>query len=196
VFDTGDDCIAIKSGRNNDGRRIARPSENLIIRGCTMKDGHGGVVVGSEISGDCRNVFIENCKMDSPSLDRALRLKSNAQRGGTIENIFMRNVEIGRVSEAALTIDLLYEEGAKGAFPPVVRHVSLEKITSRSSPRVMWIAGFAGAVIDDVRFTDCTFRGVDAAELVTHAGSVSFRNVTIESVKKSRSANSRPPDAP
>src|SRR6185295_3725947 len=58
VFDTGDDCIAIKSGRNNDGRRVNVASENIIVRNCTMKDGHGGVVIGSEISGDCRNVFV------------------------------------------------------------------------------------------------------------------------------------------
>src|SRR5207302_355401 len=80
TFQTGDDCIAIKSGRNNDGRRVNVPAENTIVRNCTMKDGHGGVTIGSEISGSCRNVFIENCKMDSPELDRALRFKSNAQR--------------------------------------------------------------------------------------------------------------------
>ncbi|MGH7975402.1 MAG: glycoside hydrolase family 28 protein, partial [Limisphaerales bacterium] len=62
LFDTGDDCIAIKSGRNNDGRRVNVPSENIVIRNCTMKDGHGGVTIGSEISGSCRNVFVENCQ--------------------------------------------------------------------------------------------------------------------------------------
>lgn len=70
-FDTGDDCIAIKSGRNGDGRRINIPSENIIIQDCRMKDGHGGVVIGSEMSGNCRNVFAENCVMDSPNLERA-----------------------------------------------------------------------------------------------------------------------------
>ena len=60
VFDTGDDCIAIKSGRNDDGRRVGVAAENIIVRGCTMKDGHGGVVIGSEISGGCRNVFVED----------------------------------------------------------------------------------------------------------------------------------------
>ena len=72
-FDTGDDCIAIKSGRNADGRRINTPSENIVVQGCTMHDGHGGVVIGSEMSGNVRNVFAEDCVMDSPHLDRALR---------------------------------------------------------------------------------------------------------------------------
>ena len=190
VFDTGDDCIAIKSGRNDDGRRIGVPSENIIVRNSTMKDGHGGVVMGSEISGGVRNVFIENCKMDSPNLDRALRFKSNAKRGGVIENIFMRNVEIGRVAEAILTIDFLYETGPNGPHKPVVRNVQIENVTSASSPRVMWIAGFPGAVADDIRFIDCTFRGVESTEQIQHAGSISFKNVTIEPAKKGRSRNS------
>jgi unsaturated rhamnogalacturonyl hydrolase len=193
VFDTGDDCIAIKSGRNNDGRRLAVASENLIIRNCTMQDGHGGVVIGSEISGDCRNVFIENCRMDSPNLDRALRFKSNAQRGGVIENVFMRDVAIGRVAEAVLTIDFLYEEGARGAHPPIVRNVALENVTSQSSPRVMWIAAFPGSTIERVRFTRCTFRGVEAAEVLSGASDVSFEGVTIEPATKARSLNSVAP---
>lgn len=193
VFDTGDDCIAIKSGRDDDGRRVHVASENLIIRNCTMKDGHGGVVIGSEISGDCRNVFVENCKMDSPNLDRALRFKSNAQRGGVIENVFMRNVEIGHVAEAVLTIDFLYDTGAKGLYKPALRNVLLEHVTSTASPRVMWVMGFPGAIIEDVRFVDCTFRGIEASEVMQQAGSISFRNVNIEPAKKTRSLNSLQP---
>ena len=191
LFDTGDDCIAIKSGRNNDGRRVNVPAENIIVRNCTMKDGHGGVVMGSEISGHCRNVFVENCKMDSPNLDRALRFKNNAVRGGIIENVYMRNCEVGRVAEAVLTIDLLYEEGTNGPHRPIVRNVELDNVKSEASPRVMWIAGYPGALIDNVRFKDCTFRGVEAAEKLSNAGSLSFDNVTIEPAKKGRSANSR-----
>jgi polygalacturonase len=190
VFDTGDDCIAIKSGRDDDGRRVGVPSENIIIRNSTMKDGHGGVVIGSEISGGCRNVFVENCQMDSPNLDRALRFKSNALRGGVIENVFMRDVKVGRVAEAVLTIDFLYDTGDKGPHKPVLRNVSLERVTSASSPRVMWVVGFPGVTIEDVRFADCVFRGVETTEVMNHAGSVSFKNVTIEPAKKGRSLNS------
>jgi unsaturated rhamnogalacturonyl hydrolase len=180
VFDTGDDCIAIKSGRDEDGRRVGVPSENIIIRRNVMKDGHGGVVIGSEISGDVRNVFVEDCKMDSPNLDRALRFKSNARRGGVMENVFMRNVEVGRVAEAVLTIDLLYF-GEQGPHRPVVRNVVLENVTSRSSPRVLYVVGFPGVTIDGIRFRE---------EVLNHAGSFSFENVTIEPVKKGRSLNS------
>jgi polygalacturonase len=190
VFDTGDDCIAIKSGRDDDGRRINVLSENIIIRNCVMKDGHGGVVIGSEISGGTRNVFVEDCQMDSPQLDRALRFKSNALRGGVIENVFMRRVQIGRVSEAVLTVDFLYDTGANGPHRPVLRNVQIENVTSTSSPRVMWIAGFPGTTIEGISFRDCTFRGVEATEVMQHAGTITFTNVTIEPAKAGRSLNS------
>ncbi len=95
LFDTGDDCIAIKSGRNADGRRLAAPSERIVIRDCRMRAGHGGVTVGSEISGSVRDVFVEQTEMSSPDLDRGIRFKTNAVRGGVIENVFVRDVEIG-----------------------------------------------------------------------------------------------------
>ena len=88
-----------------DGRRVGVAIENVIIQGCTMKDGHGGVTIGSEISGSARNVFAEDCRMDSPNLNRALRLKTNSYRGGVIENIYMRNIAVGQVSDAAIDCD-------------------------------------------------------------------------------------------
>ncbi|MCF7688210.1 MAG: glycoside hydrolase family 88 protein, partial [Cephaloticoccus sp.] len=192
VFDTGDDCIAIKSGRNGDGRRVNVPSENIIIRRSTMLDGHGGVVLGSECTGGIRNVFIEDCNMDSPNLDRALRFKNNAVRGGILENVFMRNVRIGQVGEAVLTIDLLYEEGAKGAFRPIVRNVQLDHITSTASPRVMYVRGFEGAIIDDIRISNSTFSGVTQTEVVQHAGKITLEHVTITPAKATGSLNSVP----
>lgn len=192
VFDTGDDCIAIKSGRNNDGRRVNAPSGNIVIRRCIMKDGHGGVVLGSEISGNVRNVFVEDCVMDSPNLDRALRFKSNARRGGVLENVFMRNVRVGRVAEAVLTIDLVYEEGADGPHRPVVRNVRMDRITSRSSPRVLWIKGFPGAVIEGIRISDSEFGGVESSDVVEHAGSILFERSSILPAVSSAGRNSVP----
>lgn len=192
VFDTGDDCIAIKSGRNNDGRRVNVPSENIVIRDCVMQDGHGGVVLGSECTGGIRNVFVENCQMDSPNLDRALRFKDNAVRGGILENVFMRHVRVGRVGEAILTVDLQYEEGAKGSFMPIVRNVALDDITSTGSPRVFYIRGFEGAVIDNIRVSNSTFNGVTATDVVQHAGTITLQNVSIIPEKIAPGLNSRP----
>ncbi|HVU26790.1 MAG TPA: glycoside hydrolase family 28 protein [Verrucomicrobiae bacterium] len=169
LFDTGDDCIAIKSGRNADGRRIGVPSQNLIIRDCTMRDGYGGVTIGSEISGSCSNVFVENCEMSSPNLTCALLLKSNAMRGGVLQNIFMRNVKVGVVKNSILKIDFLYEEGAKGVFKPVAKNVVMENISVAHTPRVLNVRGFPSAEISGVRIYDSVFNQVEKPDVIQDA---------------------------
>lgn len=191
TFDVGDDCIAIKSGRNDDGRRVGRPSENIVVRGSTMKDGHAGVAIGSEISGGGRNIFIENNRMDSPHLDRALRLKSNARRGGTIENVYMRQVQVGRVSEALLTIDFLYEEGPRGDFPPIARNIVIENVTAHQSPRLFFIQGFDRATIEGIRVSNTQILGATASEVIEHAGRIELDRVTVSPLDRGRSLSSR-----
>jgi rhamnogalacturonyl hydrolase YesR len=160
-FDTGDDCIAIKSGRNADGRRVNTPSENIIVRNCTMKDGHGGVVMGSEVSGSVRNVFIEDCLMDSPNLERGLRIKTNSIRGGVVERIFMRNVMIKQVSETPLKIDFYYEEGPGGPFTPVVRDIFMTNVISQKSKYPWHMRGYESSPIQNVVLRGCEFSGTE-----------------------------------
>lgn len=169
VFDTGDDCIAIKSGRNEDGREggkgryVGRPSKNIIVRNCVMKDGHGGVVIGSEISGGCNNVFVENCKMDSPNLDRILRIKTNSCRGGVIENIYMRNVVVGQCAEAVLKINLDYEpkEIGRRGFYPTVRNVYMENVTCQKSKYGIMVVAFDSLTnVYNINLKNCKFDGV------------------------------------
>jgi len=179
TFDTGDDCIAIKSGRNADGRRLNVPSQNIIVQGCIMKDGHGGVTIGSEISGGVRNVFAENCHMDSPNLDRALRIKNNAMRGGLIENIFMRNVDVGQVADSVITIDFYYEEGEAGSFIPVVRNVEVSNVKSSKSKYALYLRGFKNAPITGLRVTDCTFDNVSQPNVLENVREVTLRKVRI-----------------
>ncbi len=176
TFDTGDDCIALKSGRNDDGRRVNVPIENVIIRDCTMKDGHGGVVVGSEISGGARNIFAEKCRMDSPQLDRALRIKTNSVRGGVTEHVYMRDVTIGQVAEAVVTINFFYEEGDAGAFPPVVRDVEVRNVTSRKSQYALLLRGYAHDPVTDVRIVDCTFDQIEKPDLLEGVKDVVYVN--------------------
>ena len=185
-FDTGDDCIAIKSGRNADGRRVNVPTENVIIRDCEMRDGHGGVTIGSEISGHVRHVYAERNKMDSPQLERALRLKNNAMRGGVLEHIYMRDVEVGQVADAVLQVDFLYEEGANGNFPPVVRDVELRRVTSRKSNYGLYLRGYEKGTIEDVRVIDCTFDGVAKPDVVEHVTGLVRQNVTVNGAKVTR----------
>lgn len=169
VFHTGDDCIAIKSGRNADGRAGATgrfagiPSKNIIIRNCVMEDGHGGVVIGSEISGGCQNVYVENCQMDSPNLERVLRIKTNPCRGGVIENVYFRNVEVGQCREAVLKINLDYEpkEVCCRGYNPTVRNVYMENVTCKKSKYGVMIVALKDVTnVYNVQLKDCHFTGV------------------------------------
>jgi len=165
-FDTGDDCIAVKSGRNRDGRRIGAPSENIIVQRCRMKDGHGGVTIGSEASGGVRNVFAEDCNMDSPNLERALRLKTNSVRGGFIENVFMRNVTVGQVSDAVLRINLYYEEGDAGQFPPRVRNIEMHNVTSNKSKYALYLRGYEHSPLQNIRISGCSFENTSLPDVI------------------------------
>jgi polygalacturonase len=176
TFDTGDDCIAIKSGRNADGRRIGVPSENIIIRGCTMKDGHGGVVLGSEMSGGIRNIFVEDCLMDSPNLDRAIRLKSNTMRGGYLENLYVRNVKVGQVADAVVRINLNYDKD-RGNANPTVRNIFIQGVTSEKSKYPLYFAGLDDSRIQNVVLENCTFKNASQASVIVNVDEVTLRNV-------------------
>lgn len=169
-FNTGDDCIAIKSGRNNDGRLWNRPSENIIVRNCEMRNGHGGIVIGSEISGGCRNVFAENNVMDSPDLDRVVRIKTNTCRGGVIENIYVRNCEVGQCGESVLKINLDYEprELCCRGHLPTVRNVYLDNVNCHKSRYgLMVVALDSVSNVYNINLTNCRFDGVAEGNSIT-----------------------------
>ena len=182
-FNTGDDCIAIKSGRNRDGRERNMPSKNIIIRNCEMKNGHGGVVIGSEISGGCQNVFAHDCVMDSPELERVLRIKTNSCRGGIIENINMRNVKVGVCKESVLKINLDYEpkEICCRGYYPTVRNVYMENVTSESSQYGVQIIGLdEDTYVYDITVKDCKFNGVKDGNFMSgKTRNINFENLFI-----------------
>lgn len=190
-FNTGDDCISIKSGRNDDGRRLNVPTENLVIRRCAMKDGHAGVAIGSEVSGGCRDVYVEDCAMDSPHLVCVLRFKSNAERGGVVQDVFLRDLRVGTLAESVVTIDFLYEEGARGAFRPVVRDVDIDRLVAAHAPRIFFIAGFPGATIDDIRIRHSVIAGLDEPEVIEHAGRIELDDVVATPARPARILNDR-----
>jgi polygalacturonase len=117
--------------------------------------------------------------MDSPNLDRALRLKTNAVRGGILENIFMRNVVVGRVADSVVSIDFRYEEGAKGDYLPTVRNVVVESVTSQSSPRALSLVGFKNAPIRGLRLLNCTFSGVEGDDIIQNVEGLEKTNVQV-----------------
>lgn len=186
VFDTGDDCIAIKSGRNNDGRRVNIPSENIVVENCEMKDGHGGVVMGSEISAGVRNVYVRNCTMDSPNLDRAIRIKTNTLRGGFVENVFVNNIQVGQVKEATLKINTHYAiyEDQDGDHIPEIRNIHLKDVTVKNSGKYgILIRGREEAKVENITFENVTIDKADTIMSVENSEPVKFVNTTINGEK-------------
>ena len=181
TFNNGDDCIAIKSGRNGDGRRINIPSSNIIIRNCKMKDGHGGIVIGSEISGGCSNVFAEKCEMDSPNLERALRIKTNSKRGGIIRGIYMRDVKVGQVKDAVVKINMRYEplEAEGFNYNPECENVFVQNVKSRKSKYGIFLDGLEGSEIKNIVIEDCVFNGVSETNYVKNVVGLKLKNVYI-----------------
>ena len=177
-----DDCISIKSGKDIDGRRVARPSENILIENCHFAYGHGGVAMGSEISGCIRNVVIRKCVMDNENWS-PLRFKSQPSRGGVVENITFEDIDI---SGARAIFDINMEWRM---VPPLLP--AAEQLTVLRNIRFKNIRGEAKSVGTMYGFKDAPF-GPDAfffenmhvkAERglsVAHADNVNFEGLTLE----------------
>ena len=127
-------------------------------------------------------MFAHDCRMDSPRLDRALRLKNNAMRGGVLEHIYMRDVTVGQVADSVLSIDFFYEEGDKGSFTPVARDIELRHVTSRKSQYGLYLRGFPNAPIENVRVIDCRFDNVAKGNVTEHVRGLTFEGTTINGV--------------
>jgi polygalacturonase len=179
TFDTGDDCIAVKAGRDHDGRRINIPCQNAVIRHCTFKDGHGGVTLGSETAGGIRNVFAENCHFDSPNLDMAMRFKTNPARGGFIENVYIRNCDV-RTAKFGIHMTMKYASSGAldGSFIPVVRHIDIRDSNFGTLLRQpIFIEGWSGeAKITDVTIANCSFGNASQEITITNAAEIHLAN--------------------
>ena len=180
TFDTGDDCVAIKSGRNADGRRVSNPCQNIVISDCDMHAGHGGVVIGSEMSGGVRNVYVDNCRMSSPNLWYAIRIKTNSVRGGFVENLHVRNLNIGTVERAVIRINFNYGEGDVGTFLPSVENIFLEEIDGKNVRQVLSLNGYARNPIRNINLRNSQFTGVVEDDIVENVELITIQNVSTD----------------
>ena len=163
MFDTGDDCIAIKSGRDRDGRLANTPCENILIENNNFADGHGGVAMGSEMSGGIRNVLAVGNRFTSPNLTYALRLKTNARRGGFVENIMLCNSVMDHVGGAAIHGTMLYEDGHNGDSLPVFRNITIENITAHGGDYGIFLEAFPEVPITGLTLRNIQIDGVRQA---------------------------------
>lgn len=185
-FDVGDDAICIKSGRDEEGRRRAMPTENVIIRDCRVYHGHGGFVIGSEMSGGVRNIFVDNCLFIGT--DTGLRFKSTRGRGGIVEDIFISNIGMTDIPGDAITFDLYYggkspsdttDNAIADETTPSFRNITISDITCRGAKRAIYMNGLPEMPIQGVSVLNSTMTAHTGVEL-SYIDGLTLDNVKIE----------------
>jgi len=179
----GDDCITIKSGRDEDGRRVGRPCENITVTNCTMLDGHGGVVIGSEMSGGVKKVTISNCVFDGT--DKGIRMKTTRGRGGTVEDIRVSNIMMTNIPRGPIYLNMFYTRAPEEPLSertPAFRNLHFSNITVKGAPVAGYILGLPERPVENVTFTDINIEA-DTGFQCKDAEGISFHNVTINTKK-------------
>lgn len=179
TFDTGDDCIAIKSGLNQDGWRMNVPSQNIVIQDCEFLNGHGGITIGSEMSGGVRNVFARNNRMDATALSNCLRLKTNSGRGGFIENIFLSSTTVQSTTGPAILIDFFYGEGAGLGHNPLVKGIEIDHLSVGSCQSPIYAVGYPEDHICDISVTNSAFDVVGGSGTVAQVDNLTYDEVYV-----------------
>ncbi len=176
-FDVGDDGVAIKSGRDQDGWRVNRPSKNVVVRDCEYL-GHagGGLAIGSEMSGGVEDVFIEDYRMEK--VHHALYFKSNLDRGGRIERVSIRNIDVGSADVVAIfTND--YHSYRGGNFPTRFENVAIENVECARAGVGLSIIGRPEAPVRNVSVRNFAVADADTPLQIRHVERLRFDNVSI-----------------
>jgi polygalacturonase len=179
----GDDCITIKSGKDIPGRTKAMPAENYTITNCTMLSGHGGVVIGSEMSGDVKKITISNCVFDGT--DRGIRIKSARGRGGVVEDIRVSNIIMKNIKDQAFVLDMQYaktKEEPISERTPRFRNIRYSNVTILNAKSVGFINGLEELPIENISFTDI-HADAENGFTIQKATGISFHNVQINTSK-------------
>ncbi|MFV0331781.1 MAG: glycoside hydrolase family 28 protein [Dysgonomonas sp.] len=195
IFDVGDDAICIKSGKDEDGRRRNRSTVNVLIDNCKVFQGHGGFVVGSEMSGGVKNISVSNCQF--LGTDVGLRFKSRRGRGGVVENIYIRDINMFDIATESFLFDLYYggksaseslEDGdetpvdtvvpAVDETTPAFRNIYVKNLTSRNARRAMFFNGLPEMNISNINVENVVITSEIGAELAESKG-INFKNVKI-----------------
>lgn len=175
----GDDCITIKSGRDLQGRTLGVPCQNITITNCTMLAGHGGVVIGSEMSGDVRKVVISNCVFDGT--DRGIRIKSTRGRGGIVEDIRVSNIVMRNIQKEAITMNLFYTKVPAEPLTertPIFRNIHISNMTGVDIAAAGLILGIPEMPISDISFTDIDLKA-KTGFTVTDAANLRITGMTV-----------------
>jgi polygalacturonase len=183
TFDSADDCIAIKSGRDADGRRVNTPCQNVVILSCKLHGPVGGVAFGSEMTGGIRNVFVYDVQSYGTGMRYMLYVKSNTKRGGYAENINFDSVRADHMGVAWAFAQMDYN-AQTGSYPPLFGGWRLSRITGDADAQVFSLSGLPGDPISGVDVRDSTFTNVSAAaDSYSNVVRITFDNVTINGAR-------------
>ncbi|MDX8338924.1 glycoside hydrolase family 28 protein [Draconibacterium sp. IB214405] len=194
-FDVGDDAICIKSGKNEDGRRYGIPCENLIIKDNIVYHGHGGVTVGSEMSGGVRNMHVSNCTFIGT--DVGLRFKSTRGRGGVVENIFISDVYMTNIPTNAISFNLYYgglsisemmEEGGMETTTellpvteetPQFKNIKISNVTVKGAKQAVFLQGLPEMPLENIELNDLRLKAENGFQIIDAKG-VKINNVKLQ----------------
>jgi polygalacturonase len=182
TFDVGDDGICIKSGKDEEGRKRGKPTENVVIRNNIVYKGHGGFVIGSEMSGGARNIFVYNCSFIGT--DNGLRFKTARGRGGVVENIYVKNIRMKDILHDAITFDMYYftRPDEKALTPavteatPQLRNFFISDIVCNGAERGIFMRGLPEMNISDISFNNLVLKAAKGVEMI-ETKSISLKNV-------------------
>lgn len=184
TFNVGDDAIAIKAGRDQDGWRIGQPTENIIIRNCIFNSNCNGLCIGSEMSAGVRNVFMENVKVKNCL--SGIYFKSNPDRGGFISNVWVRNIEIDSVRTALIRFETNYPGSRGGFHPTLFQNFLIENVKgNRSGDCGFYAVGLKGYPMKDITLKNVTLRQCKTPYILWNVGNVTFKNVSLGGIKMS-----------
>jgi polygalacturonase len=180
----GDDCITIKSGKDIPGRTKAMPAQNYTITNCTMLSGHGGVVIGSEMSGGVKNIVISNCVFDGT--DRGIRIKTTRGRGGIVEDIRVDNIVMKNIRDQAFVMDMEYSRTEKEPVSertPRFRNIRISNVTAYTK-QAAYINGLDEMPVEDISFNDIYIEA-ETGFVIKKAQNIELHNVIVNVQKGS-----------
>ncbi|MGP3982450.1 glycoside hydrolase family 28 protein [Streptomyces sp. KR80] len=188
-FNTNDDCVAVKSGRDEDGHRIGVPSENIVVQDCAFSGRWGGITVGSEMSGGVRNVFAERCRvnaLDFPGrypVKYPLYVKASKKRGSVIDGVYVRKFTGRAVEREIAFVNMNYNNGEGGTLPVSVRNIHLSEMRIDGARAVLSLVGLETDRLRGVHLSHCTFTGVRGPDSIAFTDDLTFHRVTVNGVE-------------
>lgn len=183
-FDTNDDCVAVKAGRDEDGHRIGVPSQNILVRDCMFSGRWGGITIGSEMSGGVRNVFAQRCVINSPDfpgrfpVKYPLYIKTNKLRGGFIDGVHLRHFTGGGVEREVVFVNMKYNNQV-GTRPVTVTNISVDHLTIDGARAVLNLVGLETDHMSHVHLSNSTFTRIANPDTIEFVDDLTLKNVTI-----------------